>query len=84
MQDNRRSEVFRRLSDIIRTELNREDVVIKEDTTALDVPGWDSLHHISIIIAVETSFGLRLKTSEVARIQNVSGLVDIILARGRF
>ena len=83
MTEDRRAAVLERLANIIRTGVKRPDVVISEKTTARDVPGWDSLAHINVIVAVESEFALKLKSSEVARVQDVAGLIDIILERGR-
>ena len=83
MAEDRRAAVLERLANIIRTGVKRPDVVISEKTTARDVPGWDSLAHINVIVAVESEFALKLKSSEVARVQDVAGLIDIILERGR-
>jgi acyl carrier protein len=44
------------------------------------VPAWDSLMHVTLIIAVERSFGVRFKSSEVANLQNVGDLVDLVEA----
>ncbi len=83
MTEDRRAAVLERVANIIRTGVKRPDAVISERTTARDVPGWDSLAHINVIVAVESEFALKLKSSEVARVQDVAGLIDIILERGR-
>jgi len=77
-----RSDVLGKIQGIIRQELNDPELVINEDTTAADVSGWDSVTHVQIIVAVERTFGMRLKSSEVAQLENIGSLVDIVLARG--
>ena len=76
------STILTKIQAIIRQELNDTDLVINEGTTAAEVPGWDSLTHVQIIVAVEKTFGLRLKSSEVAQLENVGSLINIVLARG--
>jgi len=78
-----RSAVLARIRDIIRVELRQPDLAIEESTTAADVTGWDSLTHVQIIIATEKAFGIRLKSFEVAQLEDVGSLVNIALARGR-
>ena len=51
-----------------------------EQTTAQDVPGWDSLTHVQIIVGVEQAFGIRMTSTEVAQLDNAGSLVDVILA----
>lgn len=60
-------------------ELFDEDVpTLTPSTTAADVPGWDSFTHLSLIVAVETHFGIRLSTRQVEGLANVGDLVAAI------
>jgi acyl carrier protein len=49
--------------------------------TARDVPAWDSLSHITLIVAVEREFRIRFTTAEVAALMNVGDLADQILKK---
>ena len=48
---------------------------------AKDVPEWDSLIHISLLVAVEKSFGVRFRVGEVEATQNVGEFADLIVRR---
>jgi acyl carrier protein len=50
-------------------------------TTANDVPGWDSLAHVKIILGVEKAFKIRIRTTEMAKLDNIGSLVDLVVAR---
>lgn len=50
-------------------------------TTAKDVTEWDSLMHISIIVAVEKEFNIRFRVGEVEQCKNVGELADLIIVR---
>ena len=52
-------------------------------TTAKDVPEWDSLTHISLVLAVEKAFGVRFRVGEVANTHNVGDFADLIVKRLR-
>ena len=67
-----------RLKKVILTELNLEDFPIDEATVAGMVPGWDSLNHARIIMAVEDEFGIQLKTVEIIRLKNVGDLQNMV------
>jgi acyl carrier protein len=54
-----RAEVYSRLADVFRDVFDRE-VALADETTAADVPGWDSLNHITLIGAVEDEFDVEL------------------------
>ena len=75
-----REEVLAKLSKIFADVLNRTLPAIQESSTAKDIPGWDSLSHINIVLAVEQEFGVKLRASQIARLKDVGGFVDIISA----
>ena len=45
---------------------------------AKDVPEWDSLSHISLLVAVEKAFGVRFRVGEVETARNVGEFADLI------
>jgi acyl carrier protein len=67
-----------RLTDIFRTVFDESDLQLTRDMTAADVPAWDSLSHITLIVAVEREFGIRFTTAEVAALMNVGDLADLV------
>ena len=58
-----------------------EPVVLTPEISAKDVPEWDSLTHISLIVAVEKSFGVRFRVGEVENAQNIGEFAELILKR---
>jgi acyl carrier protein len=48
------------------------------ETTAKDVPEWDSLTHISLLVAIEQRFKIRFRIGEVEAAKNIADLVAII------
>lgn len=70
-------EVIDRLAPIFHDIFN-PDVVVTEDLDATKVPEWDSLNHISLIVAIEGEFQCELITEEVAQIQNVGDLIKLL------
>ena len=49
--------------------------------TAADVPAWDSLSNIRLVVAVEEEFGIQFTTGEVAGLKNVGEFVSVIQSR---
>jgi acyl carrier protein len=70
--------ISERLANVIRGELNLPDLKFEDGMLAREVPGWDSLRHLSIIAAVERDFGIRLKSLEVMRLKNIGELQALI------
>jgi len=58
-----------------------EPVVLTPAISAKDVPEWDSLTHISLMVAVEKSFGVRFRVGEVENTKNIGEFADLILKR---
>ncbi len=70
--------VSERLKGTILKALQLESFEIHEATTAGMVPGWDSLSHIRVIMAVEDEFGVRFRTVELLSLRNVGDLQALI------
>ena len=66
------------LTDIFRDVFEDDDLIIGRETTAKQVEGWDSLQHVSLILRVERHFGIRLSSANVADMNSVGDLIDII------
>ena len=74
--DNR--EIVSRLTPIFRDVFNDNALVVTERLTAADVPTWDSLSNINMIVAVEKAFGARFSIKDVRALKNVGELIDLI------
>ena len=74
------NEVLSRLQNIF-DELFLDDVTVTPELSAKDVEEWDSLLHISLVVAVEEKFGVRFRVGEVEATKNVGEFVDLIVQR---
>jgi acyl carrier protein len=70
-------EIINRLTMIFHDIFN-PSVVVSEDLDATKVPEWDSLKHISLIVAIEGEFQCELSTEEVAQARNVGDLIKLL------
>ena len=70
--------ISEKLKAIILKELELEDFTIESDTLANEVPGWDSLKHIGVIVAIEEAYGIRLPGREVRRLENIGELQQLV------
>jgi acyl carrier protein len=75
------AEIYSVLTDIFNDVFIRDDMELKPETTAKDVPGWDSFRQIEIIMAAEERFGVKLQNSEIDQISNVADLVQALAAK---
>jgi acyl carrier protein len=58
--------------------LKLKDWELTDSTLAAEVPGWDSLSHINVMLAVEKHFGIRFKGAEVLKLKNVGDLQRLL------
>jgi acyl carrier protein len=74
-------QIYARLTEIFRDLFDDESIVLTPETTAADVPGWDSFNHINLIVAVEMQFGIKFRTAEIESLRNVGHFVQIISSK---
>lgn len=76
-----REAIIKRLTPIFHDVFDDDTLVITESTSAADIPDWDSLMHITLCVAIEKDFNIRLNAAEIARLANVGGLIDVLIGK---
>jgi acyl carrier protein len=71
-------EIYEQLTEIIRDVLMNYDLVLRPDLTANEVDGWNSFKMIEIVMAVESHFGMKVRSKELDELDNVGDLVALI------
>jgi acyl carrier protein len=66
------------LTAIFRTVFDQQNLEINEQMTAADVEGWDSISHVSLIVAIEEHFRVRFSTAEIAALKNVGDIMSLL------
>jgi acyl carrier protein len=72
------NEIVSRLTPIFRDVFNNDALVVSDNMTAADVPTWDSLSNINMIIAVEKAFSAKFSIKDVRNLKNVGELIELI------
>jgi len=72
------SDIYDRLTEILRDVFDNDDVVASPELTAEDVDGWDSLGNIRLFLTIEKKFGVGFSTAEMSSLRCVGELVDAI------
>ncbi|MGC2784607.1 MAG: acyl carrier protein [Roseiarcus sp.] len=72
------NEIVSRLTPIFRDVFNDDALVVDKSMTAADVPSWDSLSNINMIIAVEKAFSAKFSIKDVRNLKNVGELIELI------
>jgi acyl carrier protein len=70
------SKTINDLIPIFRDVLEDDSITVEESSTARDVPGWDSLNHIYIVVAIEKKFKVKFTSSQIQGWKCVGDIVD--------
>jgi acyl carrier protein len=73
-----RNDILKRVEEIFRDELEVDDLVLTDETTADDVEEWDSLSHVQLVAAMEEAFDIEFKSREILSWENIGDLIDSI------
>jgi acyl carrier protein len=66
------SDLRNRVQSIFQQVFNDPELVLRDEMSAADVDGWDSLAHINLIIAVEKAMGIKFATAEISKMKEPS------------
>jgi acyl carrier protein len=69
------------LERVFRDVFGDEAIVLTDEMTAQDVPGWDSLGHINLMFSIEERFGVRFEGNQLAEFANVGELEAFLEAQ---
>ena len=75
------TEVRAELTRVFRDTFDDDSLELRDDLTAKDVPGWDSLTNIDLVVSVEKRFKIKLTTRDVVGLKNVGELLRLIEQR---
>lgn len=71
-------DIYAELTSVFRDVFDDDTLTIAPETTAADVPNWDSRAHVALIVATEMRFGIRFRASEFGKLANVGEFVSLI------
>jgi len=76
-----RKDVVERATQIFRDVLDEDSIVLRDSLTAKDIDGWDSLSHISLIVAIEREFHIKFQLAELKHLKDVGALLDLVVKK---
>jgi acyl carrier protein len=74
-------EIMTRLNGVFCDVFDDESIKIFDAMTANDLDEWDSLSHITLVLAVEREFHVKLKAAEVGGLENVGEMIKLLMER---
>ena len=71
-------DIVNRLNTIFRQVFEDTSIEVTREMTSNDLDKWDSLSHVTMIVAVEEEFGIKFRLRELVAMKNVGDLIDSI------
>jgi acyl carrier protein len=73
--------VYAKLTSIFHDVFDDDKIVLSPEMTADDVPDWDSLSHVRLVLAIQQKFGIKFSAAQASNLRNVGELVTLIQSR---
>ena len=74
--------VFERVQAAVATTLKVPAVAITETTRDKDIPAWDSLGHLNLMMALEQTFDITLEVEDFAGLTSVPAILAYLEKQG--
>ncbi len=74
-------DILNKMTVIFHDVFDNDDIAITPGLTAEDVPEWDSLTHVRLILAVQKAFNVKFSAAQISNLKNVGDLMDLIRAK---
>ncbi len=71
-------DVHGKMTQVFRRVFDNEKLTLRDETTAQNIPDWDSLTHINLIIEIEDEFALKFTVEDITGLKNVGEMVQMV------
>lgn len=79
--ETERAAILREVADIFRSVFEDCHIDIALDTTSDDLPAWDSMNHVALVVEAECRFDIEFQPAELEDLASVGDLVRMIQAK---
>lgn len=76
MSTQLRTEVRQAVADVF----GLDTASVSDASSPENVPAWDSIGHLNLILAVEQQFGVSLDPNDIPKLTSVAALADAVAA----
>jgi acyl carrier protein len=77
------TEIHQRLEEVFRNVFNDDELELTDQTTAGDIPAWDSVNHVNLMFSLEQAFGIQFAGNELAEMENIGALKAFLASKAR-
>jgi acyl carrier protein len=75
--------IYAKLRTIFHDVFDDDTLAVEPDLQASEIPAWDSLGHIRLILSVQKAFKIRFSAAEIAEMNSVKDLAEFVRAKTR-
>ena len=75
------AEIYAGLGEIFREVFLSDDIQLRPELSAKDVPGWDSLAHVNFMYTIEQEFGVQFSEDEFTGFADIGELKRMLLEK---
>jgi acyl carrier protein len=61
--------------------LDLPDLCLTAESSAKNVEGWDSLAHVTLVVAIEKRYNIKFALAELRNLKNVGEMADLIIKK---
>ncbi len=82
---NDSNEILTKVREVFKTSFNIDPQSVTAETKASDIPGWDSMGHLSLASNLEQAFKISLDVDDMMEMESVREILRILqtkLAKG--
>ncbi len=72
----------KRLEEVFQEVFDDDNLALTDETTAKDIPDWDSVAHINLMFSIEQTFGVQFSGNELAQFKNIGELKAFLMNKG--
>jgi acyl carrier protein len=76
-----RDDIAAKVAELMEDIFDLDELTYDDALSAADIEEWDSLSNIRFVVGLEKEFGIRFSNSEIAALENVGQMVDLIAAK---
>jgi len=76
-----REQIRSKMSDIVESVLRHRKFELKDETTAGEIDGWDSLSHMVIISEIEKAMNMKFAFIEIVNMECMGDMIDLIISK---
>jgi acyl carrier protein len=75
------TEILDTITPIFRAALGTEDLVLRPEMTAKDIPKWDSFRYVDIILRIEEALNIKIRPREANKVKSIGDIIALIQSK---